>query len=154
MPVIGNNMNIHRSRTMSADSHIEHASKLPLIDAAYYLWIKRFEVIDESRIKPDPSLNLKDPAVLQQVFQKAIAHVQDEDPTLRRLRAAHPDSDDSSLKQAVSAAVKFEQDYLKKFSYDNPDPYQLAIDFAKQENPDFQEGTYELAMGTLMFEMR
>jgi hypothetical protein len=148
------------------DQIIEHASRLPVYDAAYEIWAKRQELDRLEQTSPSPKLqrvNLRDPEFIKRVIRDAYANVQHQmrtahdGPTFERLKRAHPETSDDELKRAVKAAVKLEQDCLRNFSSQGPtysDDVTRAIDLAKRDNPGFQEKTYESAWYMLMTAMR
>ena len=137
------------------------ASRLPLKDAAFTLWIHRLQ-LDRSesppRAKRASSLDLSVPEVFARTARDAIATVRHQyatahdGPTFHRLKKAHPEANDGELKEAIKAAVKLDQDCTR--FYGNVRDERQAVDLAKAENPDFQEETYSAAYFELCRAMR
>jgi len=148
------------------DRAIDDASKLPLFDAAYALWRMKGQLdrVDPQQEATHPQpVDLKDERALGRVVRAAIANVlherntAHEGPTFGRLKRAHPEAKDEDLKRAIQAAVKLEGDCTRFFSSTGPryvDDVNRAVDLAKQENPGFQEQTYEQASYDLARAMR
>jgi hypothetical protein len=148
------------------DRAIDDASKLPLFDAAYALWRVKGQLDradpQQEATHPQP-IDLKDKRALGRVVRSAIANVlrerdtAHEGPTFGRLKRAHPEAKDEDLEQAIKAAVKLEGDCTRFFSSKGSryiDDVTRAVDLAKQENPGFQEQTYEQASYDLAVMMR
>jgi sugar phosphate isomerase/epimerase len=148
------------------DQIIEGASRLPLNDAAYELWMRKWQL---DRLEPTyrptqpQGVDLKNPKLFQRVVRNAFAKVLHEreiapdGPTFDRLKRAHPEASDDDLRRAIKAAVKFDTDCVKNFSYSSPnyfDDVTRAVDLAKSENPGFQDRTYEFAQMKLAEAMR
>ena len=150
----------------TVDRAIEDASRLPLKDAAYFLWVRRLALdhVEHPRpSRPVRSVNLHDPQALMKSVSAAFAKVQGdrasatEGATFVRLKRAHPEAGDHALKSAIRKAVKFAEDCVKFFSLNGGDfaaNVANAIDRAKKDNPDFGEQTYELARWELARTMK
>jgi hypothetical protein len=137
------------------NAFIERASRLPLNDAAYYLWRWRHErywrqeINRDEKVPPPPVYDLLIPTV-DSSFRRAIdvrrmvefdydnAH---RGPTFERLKRAHPGTDDHELQRAIELAVRFYRDCMRYFSYsadnDIGDDVKKAMDLARKENPNF-----------------
>ena len=141
----------------------ESLSALPLLDAAYRLWIERYRLDrEEAPIQPRPSAGVISPPD-DVVIRKAIQNVVPERTTapegkmLARLKAIHPESNNDDLKSAIKRAVKFDSDCAINFSYRSPnyfDDCKRAIELSRIENPGFSDETYRHAERHLMFVMR
>jgi hypothetical protein len=83
-------------------------------------------------------------------------------PTFDRLKRAHPHADDSELKQAIVAAVKFDDDCFnhlikdgaKYWEGDYWDNVARAVARAAQDHPFYLDTTYRDARGRLQHEIR
>ena len=151
---------------MSAnDRDVEHAARLPLLDAAYYLWHRRLGLdhVEHPPPKPARSSNLKDPAALMKSVKAAFAKLQQdrapdaEGSTFMRLKRAHPEVGRQALKSAIQRAIKLADDCSRFFAPDGEDfaaNVANAVDRAKKENPGFTEQTYELARWELARTMK
>jgi hypothetical protein len=137
------------------NAFIERASRLPLNDAAYYLWRWRHErywrqeINRDEKVPPPPVYDLLIPTV-DSSFRRAIdvrrmvefdydnAH---RGPTFERLKRAHPGTDNHELQRAIKLAVRFYRDCMRYFSYsadnDIGDDVKKAMDLARKENPNF-----------------
>jgi hypothetical protein len=143
----------------------KHAAALPLNDAAFMLW-KEKRQLDQAENPPSPpptkSSNLSDPEVFGRAVRSAIAQVIfDRDnahlgPTFYRLKAIHPEATDTNLQNAIKAAVKLDTACNGHFSYSDQglnEDVKRAVDAARQENPGFQDETYQRAYRNLSFGM-
>jgi hypothetical protein len=133
------------------DRAIGEASQLSLRDAAHHLWRRRYEFgpPEGDQEKPAPAGNL---ANLQADFTSGLRPERTAPwgPTFARLKRAHPEADDDSLKKAVFAAMKLSEDCARFFS----DDVTRAVERAKQENPGFSEETYGAAWLELAKDIR
>jgi hypothetical protein len=147
---------------VSIDQDIAAAASLPLPDAAYFLWVRRFALDRRERpaaARSVRSANLKDPAAVAQSVAAALTKAgadratAEDGPTFLRLRRAHPNAGDHELKSAIRAALKLDEDCAKFFSPSDDDfaaNIARAIEGARTENPGFLAATYELARTELM----
>lgn len=144
---------------------IEQASVLPTNDAAYLLWQQRYRLNrlegDQSPKKPTDDLGTKEG--FARTVRRAFASVTFErdnaqdGPTFRRLKQAHPNVGDESLRQAIKLAVKFDTDCTRYFSYSDGGLFadaKQAVERARADNPGFTEVTYRLAVQKLCEAMR
>ncbi|HEV2545861.1 MAG TPA: hypothetical protein VGU20_00840 [Stellaceae bacterium] len=151
---------------MSIDQDIATAARLPLPDAAYFLWVRRLALDQRERRAPAQSgrrAKLKDQAALAQSVAAALskaradrAHAEN-GPTFLRLRRAHPNAGDDALKSAIRTALKLDEDCTRFFSPSGDDftaNIARAIAGARRENPGFLAETYELARAELMRTMK
>src|SRR5258708_24655981 len=106
----------------TVDDIIAEAATLPLRDAAYTIWREKstFERL-EGRIWPQRDFST--PETTKRSMQEigaALKYEHDfsqDGPTFDRLKRAHPRGADSELKEAIVAAVKFDDDWFASFSY-------------------------------------
>jgi hypothetical protein len=143
---------------------IPEASQLPLKDAAFLFWRHKFQLDREEfpTPPPDPTIDPTDPAVFAPMVRKVMAtlirerQTAHDGPTFGRMKKAHPEAGDAEIKQAITAAVKFDTDCTSSFSYgsDYSDDLTRAIDRAKAKNPGFLQSTYDAARRALAWAMR
>jgi hypothetical protein len=140
---------------------IPEASQLPLKDAAFLLWRHKFELDREEFPAPprDPGIDPTDPAIFAKVMAAIVRERQtaQDGPTFGRMKKAHPEAGDAEIRQAITAAVKFDTDCTSNFTYRSTDYWDdvtRAIDRARAMNPGFLQSTYEAARYALAFAMR
>lgn len=79
-------------------------------------------------------------------------------PTFDRLKRAHPRATDDELKQAIIAAVKFDDDCFKYFRHGRAEDYWdmciLAVERAATDNPPYLEATYRDARNYVAYCMK
>jgi hypothetical protein len=145
--------------------YYEQATQLPLMDAAYHLWLARWNLDEIEFPKPKRTVpaDLKDPEVVARAMRNAIEKVDHasrtahDGATFDRLKRAHPGARDETLKSAIKAAVKFDTDCVRYYSNQEPDHYaalKTAIDGARAANPGFSASTYARAFHELSIAMR
>jgi hypothetical protein len=149
------------SRTV--DDLIAEAASLPLRDAAYALWRQKssFEQL-EGRVWPP--LDFSTPEAAEKSRQASYAQIKHErdfaqdGPTFDRLKRAHPHATDAELKQAIIAAVTFDNDCFKYFSYRRGADYlenvPRAVAQAAQDHPLYLETTYRDAENWVAYNMK
>jgi hypothetical protein len=145
---------------------IERAAQLPLNDAAYFLWIRKWQLDREeqpsSQHVTQPK-DLTDPKIFRRVIRTVIGSVLQEresaqyGSTFGRLKTAHPEATDPDLQNAIKSAVKLDTDCTRHFSYSksglSSDAHR-AVELAREKNPDFSEATYKSAVLHLCTAMR
>ncbi len=151
---------------MNIDQDLATAARLPLPDAAYFLWVRRFALDHRERprrARPVRSVNLKDLTAVAESATAALIAVRAErataadGPTLLRLRRAHPNAEDHELKSAIGAALKLDEDCARFFSPSGDDfvtNIARAVEGARRQNPGFLAETYELARSELTRTMK
>jgi hypothetical protein len=139
---------------------IASAATLPLRDAAYSLWRSRYRLdtledrptADEVRINRALS-----PAALSAKIRYEHDHAQD-GPAFVHMKRAFPDASDDTIKQAVIAAVEFEDACEKYFLQDNKVDYWercvRAVACARKENPGYLESTYQAACNNVAYDWK
>ena len=141
---------------------IGEAAALPLRDAAYAIWRQKatFERL-EGRVWPPRDCST--PEAAEKSRQESFAQIRHEHdfaqdgPTFDRLKRAHPHAQAAELKQAIVAAVKFDDDCFKYFSYGRKDYLENvphAVARAAQDNPPYLETTYRDARNHVAFYMK
>jgi hypothetical protein len=141
---------------------IEHASKLPLNDAAFFLWLQRPWLDAREKNDQQVTRDMADQGDLNKIVRNAMAQVLfdfDNAPnssTFYRLKRAHPESADESLRLAVELAVKLYQDCPKYYYWTGAGitDCQRAVDLARKDNPGFLESTYEAARDYMSFQLK
>jgi hypothetical protein len=136
------------------EPYLERAAKLPLLDAAYNLWLVRYERNREEGLMSPPAG--KDWNVGSAVLHDRRVAPLPGSPTFSRLRRAHPNASDEELRLSIATAVAFDTACVTNFSYGDrfgPD-VRVAIDAARKEYPSYLEETYSLAHDELMRAMR
>jgi hypothetical protein len=147
----------------SVDKLIAEAAALPLLDAAYAIWRQKitFERL-EGRMWPKRDLST--PEAVEKSMAEINAQLKYEHdfaqagPTFDRLKRAHPNATDDQLKQAIVAAVKFDDDCFRYFTYgraeDFGDMCTRAVERAAQANPAYLETTYRDARNHVAYCMK
>ncbi|MGO8912564.1 MAG: hypothetical protein ACLQDM_25005 [Bradyrhizobium sp.] len=147
----------------TVDKLIREAAALPLRDAAYAIWRQKiaFERL-EGRLWPRRDYSTPEAAgKSSRESQAQIKYEHDfaqDGPTFDRLRRAHPRATDVELKQAIIAAVKFDDDCFRYFSYGGAEDYWemciRAVERAAKDNPPYLETTYRDARNHVAYCMK
>src|SRR5260370_17806301 len=127
------------------------AAPLPLRHAAYTIWREKstFERL-EGRIWPQRDFSTPEASKRSmQEIGAALKYEHDfaqDGPTFDRLKRAHPHATDAERKEAIVAAVKFDDDCFNYFSYGRGEDYlenvPRAVPLAAQGHPPHPETTY------------
>ncbi len=135
---------------------IAEAAARPLPDAAYAVWRARYR-LDRIEGRPtDEQVRIfcaMSPAEQSAQMRHDRDHAQD-GPIFPHLKAAHPHADDADIKQAISAAVRFEDACFKYFVHDGTDYWERCVNAvarAEKENPFYLESTYRLAANDVAY---
>jgi hypothetical protein len=149
------------SRT--SDDLIAEAATLPLRDAAYAIWRQKrtFERM-EGRVRPPRDYSAPEASnQSMQEFSAALKYEHDfalDGPTFERLKRAHPCAADAELKAAIVAAVKFDDDCFRYFSYGHGENYldnvPHAVARAAQNHPPYLGTTYRDAENWVAYNMK
>jgi hypothetical protein len=139
---------------------IAEAAKLPLKDAAYALWRQKHR-LDEGLLPPmTPEQVAKARAKPMEEFAKRYRferdHAQD-GPTFDRLKMAHPHASEADMKQAIVAAVKFEDELSENYEYRTGcfgESIDRALAKARRKHPGYLEDTYHQAGNWLVYMMK
>jgi hypothetical protein len=135
---------------------IADAAPLPLLDAAYTLWRRRYRLDTlEGRptaeeIRVNRTLT---PEQFSAKYRRDREHAQD-GPAFGHLKRAHPRADDGAIKEAIITAVKFEDACFRYFEETTAEYWQRclhAVARARKEYPDFLEGTYQRAANDVAY---
>jgi hypothetical protein len=135
----------------TADELLAAAAALPLRDAAYALWRQKitFEHLEGRAwpLRDHSTPEATEKSMLESQAQLKYEHdFAQNGPTFTRLRRAHPRATDDELKEAIIAAVKFDDDCFKHFSYGRAEGYWemciRAVERAAKDSPPYLETTY------------
>ena len=137
---------------------IAEAAPLPLLDAAYALWRRRYR-LDTLERRPTPEEVEINRAMTPEQFsvkyrwQRDHAH---EGPAFTHLKRAHRRAADDAIKQAIITAVKFEDACFRYFEQagDGVEYWQRclnAVARARKEFPGFREDTYRAAANDVAY---
>jgi hypothetical protein len=148
--------------SITVDDLIAEAASLPLRDAAYAIWREKttFERLEGRRWRPK---DLRTPAVAARSMRRISAQLKHEHdtaqhgPTFDRLKRAHPRAEDAEARQAIVAAVKFDDDCFKYFSNDRGDFWEdvvRAVARAALDNPGYLATTYRDARNWVAHNMK
>jgi hypothetical protein len=118
----------------TVDELLAEAAALRLRDAAYAIWRQKitFEGL-EGRVWPPRDRST--PEAAEKSMREILAQLKHErdfeqnGPSFARLRRAHPRGTDSELREAIVAAVKFDDDCFERRR-----PWQWIACFAGQES--------------------
>jgi hypothetical protein len=121
---------------------IEKAAQLRFRDAAFFILARRnLELIAEDSMTPKPTRLTPSSIVMGRA-----------DACLVVMRRAHPGTSDTELELAIKSAMKLESDCLRCYRRTKlpfVEDLRVAVEVAKQLNPEFQEETYKLALNWL-----
>jgi hypothetical protein len=147
----------------TVDQLLKEAAALPLRDAAYLPWRQKntFERL-EGRVWPRRDTST--PEATEKSNKESHTRVKYEHdfaqdgPTFERLRRAHPRANDEELKDAIIAAVKFDDDCFKYFAYGRAEDYWemcvRAVEHAARKNPLYLKTTYRDARNHVAYCMK
>lgn len=133
---------MHAHEMISERGAIEHASQLPLIDAAYYLWRLRYE----TRPKNTPERGPSSPEGIRQAMQEARDRVQQDydnaetGETSQKLRAAHPRCNDDGVRRAMRAAVMLDLAAIENCRRRAPSSAKNFAEFVAECEKMFKDG--------------
>jgi hypothetical protein len=149
--------------SITASDLIAEAASLPLRDAAYAIWRQKstFERL-EGRVWPPRDCST--PEAAEKSSRESYAQIKYErdfaqdGPTFDRLKRAHPQVADVELKEVIIAAVKFDDDCFRYFSYGRGEHYlenvPRAVARAAQDHPPYLETTYRDAQNWVAYNMK
>jgi hypothetical protein len=138
---------------------IAEAADLPLQDAAYAVWRRRYR-LDTLDGRPTPeqvrAFRVMSPPEQAARMRHDRDHAQD-GPAFGYLKSAQPRASDDEIRQAIIAAVLFEDACFKYFVQDGTDYWQhcvRAVALAAKQSPDYLESTYQLARNDVAYYMK
>ncbi len=138
---------------------VAEAALLPLPDAAYAIWRRRYR-LDSLEGRPTDEQVRAFRAMSPPEQAANMRHDRDyahEGPAFTHLKSAHPRASDDEIKRAIIAAVRFEDACFKYFVQDSTDYWKRcvrAVALAAKESPDFLESTYQLARNDVAYYMK
>lgn len=137
---------------------IADAAPLPLLDAAYALWRRRYR-LDTLEGRPTAEEVRINRTLTPE--QMAVKYRRDRDhaqagPAFNQVKRAHPRADDAAIRQAIVTAVRFEDACFKHFeaSPASAEYWQrcvLAVARARKDYPGFLEETYQQAANDVAY---
>ena len=139
---------------------LAEAARLPLKDAAYFLWMEKSRLDRLERPSRTDEERAKAMAMSSDEITARIRYEHDhaqDGKTFERLKRAHPQADEAEARRAIVAGVKFNDDCFKNFSlastdYDRRANHAIAL--ATQENPGYLPSTYRLARYWVTYYMK
>lgn len=139
---------------------IAEAAQLPLKDAAFSLWRQRprLDTLEGPAMTPEEIriARARSPEEIWAKVRYDRDHAED-GPTFGRLKRAHPQALDEDIRQAISAAVKFDDDCFKYFVVDSTDYWQRvvrAVMLAARKHPGYLDSTYDAARNHVAYYMK
>lgn len=135
---------------------IADAAPLPLLDAAYALWRRRYR-LDALEGRPTAEEIRINRTLTPEQFSAKYRHDRDhaqDGPTFIHLKRAHPRAEDGAVRQAIITAVKFEGACFAHFERTTAEYWQRckhAVALARNDFPDFLEGTYRQAANDVAY---
>ena len=135
---------------------VADAAPLPLADAAYAIWRCRYR-LDSFEGRPTDEQVRAFRAMSPAEQAAKMRHDRDyapDGPIFPHVKAAHPRASDEAIKQAISAAVRFEDACFRYFVHDSTDYWERCVNAvarAERENPGFLESTYRLAANDVAY---
>jgi hypothetical protein len=146
---------------MTVDDLTAEAASLPLRDAAYAIWWQK-STFERLELRWWPLKDMSTPEARERSMREVseqLKHEHDfaqDGPTFDRLKRAHPHAEDAEARQAIVAAVKFNDDCFKYFSYDGDysENVERAVAKAARDNPPYLETTYRDARNWVAYCMK
>ena len=147
---------------LTVDDLIAEAAGLPLLDAAYAIWRQKI-TFERLEGRTWPRKDMSTPEAREKSMRESTAQIKYEHdfaqdgPTFDRLKRAHPRVSDAEAKQAIMAAVKFNDDCFKYFSYgvnDYLENVPRAVARAARNHPGYLETTYRDAENWVAYNMK
>ena len=135
---------------------IAEAAPLPLPDAAYALWRRRYrlDTLEDRPTAEEVRINrtlTPEQFAVKYRWDRDHAH---EGPMFNYLKRAHPRADDGAIRQAIITAVKFEDACFRYFEDTTADYWQRclhAVARARNDYPGFLEDTYRQAANDVAY---
>ena len=130
---------------------IAEASVLPLKDAAYLLWREcgKLDLLAWRAMPPNVRSLFRSRRTGENSTEVGIEHDHPEDGlTFDRLKLTHPGVDDAELRQAIIAAVRFDDccfGYFDKTKGEFGARFKRAVELAAREHPGYLGLTYQRA---------
>jgi len=135
---------------------IAEAAPLPLLDAAYALWRRRYR-LDALEGRPtDEEVRVNRTLTPEQFtikYRRDRDHAH-EGPAFNHVKRAHPRAEEGAIRQAIITAVKFEDACFRYFEDSGADYWQRclhAVARARKDYPGFLESTYRQAANDVAY---
>ena len=138
---------------------IAEAALLPLLDAAYAVWRRRYR-LDTLQGRPRAEQVRAFRAMSPSEQAANMRHDRDyaqDGPAFTHLKSAHPRASDDEIKRAIIAAVRFEDACFKYFVQDGTDYWERcvrAVALAAKQSPGYLESTCQLARNAVAYYMK
>ncbi|WP_244563225.1 hypothetical protein [Bradyrhizobium lablabi] len=138
---------------------IAEAALLPLQDAAYAVWRRRYR-LDTLERRPTADQVRAFRAMSPPEQAAKMRHDRDyaqDGPAFTHLKAAQPRASDAEIKQAIIAAVRFEDACFKYFVQDSTDYWDRcvrAVARAAKQSPFYLESAYQQARNDVAYYMK
>jgi hypothetical protein len=135
---------------------IAEATPLPLADAAYALWRRRYRLNTlegrptDEQVRAFRTMSPQEQAAKMR-HDRDFAH---EGPAFTHLKLAQPHASEAAIKQAIIAAVRFEDACINYFVDDSTDYWERcvrAVAQAAKESPQYLESTYQQARNDVAY---
>ena len=139
---------------------IAEARELPLKDAAYLLWreCSTLNALAWQAMPPHVRALFRSRSPKESSVEIRYDHNHAEDGlTFDRLQLTHPGVDDDELRQAIIAAVKFDDacfGYFDKIKGEFGARFKRAVELAARDHPGDQERTYQRARYYISYYMK
>jgi hypothetical protein len=139
---------------------IAEASVLPLKDAAYLLWREcaKLDLLAWRAMPPNVRNLFRSSRTGGNSTEVSIEHDHPEDGlTFDRLKITHPNVDDAELRQAIVAAVRFDDccfGYFDKIKGEFGARFKRAVELAAREHPGYLGLTYQRARYYISYYMK
>jgi len=139
---------------------IAEASELPLKDAAYLLWreCSKLDLLARRAMPPNVRGLFRSRPAGQHSTEVKFEHDYPEDGlTFDRLQISHPGVADAEVRQAIIAAVRFDDacfGYFDKIKGEFGARFKRAVELAARDYPGYLELTYQRARYYISYYMK
>lgn len=143
-----------------ADEIIAEARELPLKDAAFLLWreCSRLDLLAWRALPSHVRAIFRSRSVVEISSEIRGEHNRAEDGlTFDRLKLTHPGIDDTEIRHAIIAAVKFDDacfGYFDKARGEFGERFKRAVELAARDHPGYLEQTYQRARYYVSYYMK
>jgi hypothetical protein len=153
-------MTIDDTTTAEIAEIIAEGAGLPLLDAAYAIWRRRYRLNTlEGRPTAEQVRAFRAMSPAEQAAN--MRHDRDfaqDGPAFAHLKSAQPRASDAEIKLAIITAVRFEDACFKYFAQDNVTDYWdrcgRAVARAAKEHPGYLESTVQQARNDVAYYMK
>lgn len=145
-------------RATEVNRIVAEAAELPLLDAAFSLWRRktRLDTLEGRPTEDDVRRYRAMTPEQQGAYLRYKREHADEGPMFGYLKRAHPHASDADIRQAIIAAVRFDDDCCKYFNMDRDfwDCVMRAVAMAAKKHPDYLDTTYRDARNHIAYYMK